>query len=150
MKTGSLNILMLEDEQNDVYFVRRALAKLGARHTLHAVHNGGEALRYLCGEGEYKDRSKFPMPNIIFTDLKMPGMDGFEFLRWLRDHPECLIIPTIVYSSSTQDSDVRKAYALGANSYVAKPSGLAEMTDFLKFTSEYWSRCELPPPVLKC
>jgi CheY-like chemotaxis protein len=82
---------------------------------------------------------------VILTDLKMPGMHGFEFLKWLRDHPESSIIPVIVYSSSRLEPDVRKAYSLGANCYLAKPHRLDEMRHTLRLLYEFWSRCECPP-----
>jgi|SRR5947209_4750250 len=144
MKAGKLVILMLEDDENDILFVQRATERCGAGHTVNAVHNGVQGIEYLRGEGPYADRQKFPLPNVILTDLKMPEMDGFAFLRWLRSHPECGVIPSIVFSSSPLDVDVREAYRLGANSYITKPRDLNELVDTLRATYEYWSRCECP------
>jgi len=145
VKRGRLIILLVEDSDHDVFFVRRATEQGGAGHEVYAVPEGGEAVRYLQGEGQYANRQEFPVPNIVLTDLKMPGMNGFEFLRWVRDHSEYGIIPVIVYSSSSVEEDVREAYSLGANSYMVKPSDLTAMIDLLRATWEFWSRCECPP-----
>ena len=150
MKNGRLRILLVEDEDNDIILVQRATERGGAGHTVYAVRDGEEAVHYLRGEGQYADRQKFPLPNVILSDLKMQSMDGFEFLRWLRGHPECSVIPTIVFSSSRQERDVREAYRLGANSYITKPSTAEELMQVLKATYEYWSRCECPPAPKGC
>jgi len=150
MRRGHLVILMVEDEEHDITFVQHATEESRAGHTLFAVGSGEEAIRYLRGEGKYADRQAFPMPNVVLTDLKMPGMDGFELLRWMRDHPECRIIPIIVYSNSSAEKDVIEAYRLGANSYMVKPSSLAEMVAMLKIIYDYWSRCECPAKPVSC
>ena len=150
MKDGRLNILLLEDNPDDVFFVQRALEEVAAGHRLRTVQNGEEAIAYLRGEGRYEDRKGFPVPNIIVTDLKMPCMGGFEFLSWLRKHPECSVIPTVVLSSSAIESDVRRAYQLGANAFMRKPTALEELVRLIRVTYEYWSLCERPPMVRDC
>jgi CheY-like chemotaxis protein len=150
MKRERLIILLIEDEESDIFFMRRATERSNGGHTLNAVHDGEEAIRYLRGEGQYGDRQKFQLPNVVLTDLKMPRMNGFDFLRWLRQHPECSIIPIIVYSNSNMESDVREAYRLGANSYIRKPSDLSQMVEILHATYEFWSRCECPPIPSNC
>ncbi|HWX22466.1 MAG TPA: response regulator [Candidatus Binatia bacterium] len=102
MKRGQLDILLVEDDENGVFFVQEAIRNGGAGHAVHAVRDGEEAIRYLRGEQEYADRQKFPLPNIIMTNFKMPAMSGLELLRWLRTHLECSINPTIVYSGSAK------------------------------------------------
>jgi len=146
MLRGKLTILMVEDDSADVVLLRRALEKGTGSHTLNVVNDGEEAVAYLCGRGQYADRSAFPFPNIILTDLKMPRMGGFDLLRWLHQHPECSVIPTIVFTGSAVASDVETAYSLGANSYMVKPSSLNDLMELVQSTSNYWSRCERPPP----
>ncbi|HWH69788.1 MAG TPA: response regulator [Candidatus Sulfotelmatobacter sp.] len=145
MKHGSLTILLVEDEEHDIFCLQQATEKAGPAHTLNAAHDGAEAVCYLQGQGQFADRQQYSLPNIILTDLKMPGMDGFEFLQCLREHPDYQIIPVVVYSSSALEADVRKAYRLGANSYMVKPSSIFELVELLRATYEYWSRCECPP-----
>jgi CheY-like chemotaxis protein len=129
MKRGHLVMLLVEDDENDIYFVRRATEHGGSGHTVYGVRDGEDAIRYLRGKGQYANRHKYPLPNVILTDLKMPGMDGFDFLRWLRRNVGYSIIPTIVYSSSRLERDVRQAYKLGANCYLVKPNNLDEMVE---------------------
>jgi CheY-like chemotaxis protein len=150
MRNGRLVILLVEDEENDILFVRHATEKSNANHTLNAVHDGKEAIRYLRGEGLYADRQKFPSPNVVLTDLKMPGMNGFDLLKWLRSHPECSVIPVIVYSTSRLEADVREAYRLGANSFIYKPTDLNELVDIFETIYDYWSKCECPPTPNNC
>src|ERR1700720_3704984 len=140
-----LSILLIEDDENDILLVQHAMERSGAGHKVHAVRDGEGAIRYLRGEAEYSERRKHPLPNIILCDLKMPRMGGLEFLRWLRDHPESSVIPTIVLSSSHLEGDVGEAYYRGANSYMTKPTGLDELVEMLRITFEYWALCECPP-----
>jgi len=97
---------------------------------------------------KFADRKAYPVPNIILTDLKMARMGGFEFLHWLKAHPECAVIPTIVFSASSDPGDVKKAYDLGVNSYMVKPTALKDLAELIRVTYDYWSLCERPdrPP----
>ena len=150
MRSGRLDILLIDDEEHDRFFAQQATKKAGVAHNIHTVHSAEEAINYLRGVGSFADRQKFPLPNVILTDLKMPNMDGFGFLRWLRNHPKCSVIPTIVYSSSPLEKDVREAYRLGANAYIVKPSTISEMVETLRLMYEFWSRCECPSPPSAC
>jgi len=138
-------VLLVEDDENTVFFVKQASSKVKAGHVIQAVNDGEQATKYLLGEGQYADRNKFPLPNIILLDLKMPRMSGLEFLEWVRHNPQCSIIPTIVLSGSQLESDVREAYRLGATSYMVKPVGLDKLIRLLECIFEYWSCCECPP-----
>jgi len=144
MKPGRLIILLVEDDDNDIFFVRHATEASGARHAVYGVHDGEEATSYLTGAGQFADRHSFPLPNVILTDIKMPRMGGFELLRWLRTNSQYAVIPTIVYSSSHLEEDVREAYKSGANSFIRKPCSIEEMVEILRIMYQYWSRCECP------
>lgn len=144
MKRGTLIILLIDDDDNERFFFEQATRKSGAGHTLRSVRDAYEATRYLRGHVQYADRQTFPLPNVILCDLKMPGMNGFEFLQWVRNHPECYVIPTLIFSNSALEADVRKAYQLGASSFITKPFTVAQMSDLLRVTYDYWSRCECP------
>src|SRR6185436_8265559 len=102
-------------------------------HVCHVSHvsDGREAIRYLKGEGKCVDREKYPLPNVILLDLKMPGMNGFEFLKWLRtespDHHR--LLPVIVMSSSALAQDVERAYTLGISAYMTKPVNFKEFRE---------------------
>jgi CheY-like chemotaxis protein len=145
-------ILLVEDSEDDELFFRHAVKRSGLHFHVYCLHNGDEAIDCLKGKSPYNDRRAYPFPDIIVTDLKMPKSNGFDLLRWLQDHPECAIIPTIVLSSSFIDGDVREAYHLGANAFAAKPGSIAELADLLTIAVQFWSRCLRPdpPPTLKC
>ena len=106
--------------------------------------NGRDALDYLRGRGEFANRKAYPYPSIIFTEIKLPLRSGFDVLKWLRDHPQRPVIPTIVLSSSDLDSDIRKAYRLGCHSYLIKPATLQQLQRLLAKVYGYWRLCEKP------
>jgi CheY-like chemotaxis protein len=144
MEGAPLVILVAEDDSNDTFLLRRAFQKAGLTFPLHICKDGAEALDYLKGVGEFGDRSKFPFPRILITDLKMPRCSGFDLLRWLREHPDCSVIPTVVLSASAVDADVKLAYSLGANCYFCKPTSFDRLVDIVKLTCHFWKEAVLP------
>ena len=137
-------ILVGEDDENDAIILERALRKVGFLNPLRFCRDGTEVLSYLSGEGPYKNRVEFPFPRILITDLKMPKMGGIEILKWLYHHPECNLIPKIVFTASRQACDIQEAYKWGANSYLVKPGGYEALTRMLKVFFDYWEMCEKP------
>src|SRR3954466_9352910 len=119
-------ILLVEDDPNDVFFLRYAFDQAGIRNPLLAVEHGQEAIDYLAGKGKYDDRSQHPLPCIILLDLKMPGVSGLDVLRWIKEQPHLACVIVIILSSSNNESDIHEAYRLGARSYLVKPLSLEE------------------------
>jgi len=146
----NLTILIAEDSEDDGLFLERAFRKIGMKNAVQILTDGQEALDYLRGAGKYEDRHRFPFPSVLFTDIKMPRVNGFELLEWLRDHPECKVIPTIIFSSSEQAEDVERAYQLGANAYFVKPASLPELEDMMRYAYEFWARCAKPRVPVRC
>ena len=142
-------ILVVEDDPNDLFFLKRAFDLSRAQCLMQAVGDGAEAIDYLRGVDDYADRQRYPLPVLILMDLKMPRMDGFEFLAWLRREPVLRIIPVVVLSSSNLPDDVQRAYDLGANSFVVKAQDNTTLPDTLKTLASYWLEiCETPMGVL--
>jgi CheY-like chemotaxis protein len=139
-------ILLVEDDPNDVLFLKRALKKNGISNPISVLPDGDEAIAYLTGEGKYSDRHTYPFPKVIMLDLKMPRRGGLEVLEWLKEHPQYRVIPTLVLTSSKINEDVVKAYGLGANSYMVKPSNFEDLQQMIKVAYEYWSFCLKPEP----
>jgi len=138
-------ILVIEDDPNDLFFIKRAFSTLQANCAMQAVGDGAEAIDYLRGVDDYANRDRFPLPALILMDLKMPRVDGFEFLAWLRREPGLKIIPVVVFSSSNLEHDVRRAYELGANSFIVKLQDNTALPDTLKTLASYWLEvCETP------
>src|SRR3954470_19314632 len=77
-------ILIVDDDENDIFFVKRAFTEINVHCTFQMLKNGQEVVDYLSGHGEFANREKFPLPMMILMDLKMPIMDGFQVLTWLR------------------------------------------------------------------
>jgi len=136
-----LKILVVEDSPQDAFLFESAMGRAHTHASLHIVEDGAEAVRYLRCEGKYHDRRAHPFPNFIISDIKMPQMDGFQFLRWVRSHAETSQVPVILFSSAGNEADAEQAYRLGANAYMVKPFSLQELTDLLRVTCEFWSRC---------
>lgn len=112
--------LLVEDNADDAFFMQRAFRRAGLQNPLRIVTNGDQAIDYLSAAGEFADREKYPFPDMIFLDLKMPGRDGFDVLTWLRKEQKC-DVPVAVLTSSPEEVDRRRAHELGAGEYLLKP-----------------------------
>src|ERR1041385_5434141 len=112
-----LAILHIEDNQDDAFLLSKACENAGLPADFYEVPGAAEAISYLKGEGAFADRKKNPCPDIVILDLKMPCMDGFAFLRWLRGVPEFLSLPVFVFTQSERDVDKARAVAEGATGY---------------------------------
>src|SRR5580765_327770 len=139
-----LKILLAEDDSNDAELFEAAIKRSGLATRLIVARDGQEAIDYLSGNEPFADRARFPFPNLLIMDIRMPNVDGFHLLVWLRTHPQCSVIPTLIFSASDQPEDVRKAYQLGANSYITKPSQLNELVHLIRVVYDYWHHCEAP------
>lgn len=135
-------ILLVDDNPHDVVLIRLAFRRVGIIDTIHLVKDGDEAMRYIRGEGAYADRHQFPVPTLVLLDLKMPQTSGFEVLRWIREQPKLAAVVIVVMSGSKNDADIERAYSLGANSYLVKPSRFEEMVKMMESLKDYtvWSR----------
>jgi CheY-like chemotaxis protein len=131
--------LLIEDNEDDIILMRRSFIKRKVLNPLHAVRSGNEAMAYLMGEGRYSNRAEFAIPKTILLDLKMPGMDGFEVLRWIRERPEFNDIRVVVLTSSHLLQDIVRAYKLGANSFLIKPADLSDILRISQAVKGYWA-----------
>lgn len=130
-------ILLAEDHPDDVFVFRLALQKAGLSNSLFVARDGQEAIDYLGGEGPYACRQSYPLPKLFLLDLKMPRMDGFDVLTWLKDRPEFDELPVVVLSTSSLDDDIQKAKKLGADDYRVKPTG-TELVRLLQELHASW------------
>lgn len=147
MQIRELPILMIEDNEDDVLFVRRAFRQARLSNPLHVVEDGDTGVAYLAGEGVYADRARYPLPTLILLDLKLPRRSGLEVLEWLRAQPGIGRIPVVMLTSSREGADVNRAYDLGANGYLAKPVDFDGLLEMVKTIGVYWMvMSELPSP----
>ena len=138
-------VLLVEDDENDQFFVQRAIKKNHIPIKLHIVSRGDEAIHYLSGTGEYSDRKQHPMPRLVLMDIKMPGRSGLEVLKWIRTESPCKTIPVVMMSSSQLREDVQRAYELGVNAYLIKPAAFSELVDLFKTATDLFVHKAVQP-----
>jgi CheY-like chemotaxis protein len=138
-------ILIVEDEEDDVYLIRHAFEQVGIRNPLHIAENCREAIAYLAGTGKFAERAKFPLPVLVLLDLMLPDKSGVEVLRKIQElkiRPLCVI----AFTSATDLTHIRAAYQAGATSYVAKPTNDQDRQRLAMIIKEYWLGYNLFPP----
>ena len=142
-------ILLVEDSEDDVFIIKQALKKARIANPLQVVTDGQMALDYLAGTGVYSDRERFPLPFIIFLDLKLPYLSGFDVLAWIRKQEALSLLVVIVLTSSDEQRDQQRAYTLGARSYLVKPPHPEALLELFDSLTNFWSsRGEKPIRVI--
>ena len=131
-------ILLVEDNEDDAFLMKRALKEAGVVNPLVHVEDGKEAIDYLQGEGKFADRDAYPIPAVVFLDLKLPLKTGHEVLAWIRKQEELKSVVVVVMTSSNEPSDLSKSYELGANSYVVKPPTPEQLKAMALAFKWYW------------
>jgi len=131
-------ILLVEDREDDVLLTKQAFVRANINNPLHVACDGEEAISYLQGAGRFADRAEFPLPDLVLLDINMPRMDGFAVLKWVRANPALKTLRIVMLSTSDQGDDIDKAYALGANSYLVKPSDFESFVELLGLTVRFW------------
>lgn len=131
-------VLYVEDEEDDVFFMRNAFKRLGYDDRFHAVGDGDRAISYLAGRDHYSDRANHPLPSVVVLDLNLPIRSGFEVLEWLRGQPEFKALPVVIFSSSGRVEDRRRAEELGATEYQLKPASGAQFLNTARQLVESW------------
>jgi len=133
-------ILIIEDEALDTDYLRSSLLRLGVGNPIRVVVDCEEAVKYLEGQGEYGNRGLHPQPAVIFLDMRMPGMDGFAFLEWLKSHSEFRDIFVFAVSGTDDLLGIRRAYRLGVNSFLTKPCRPADLENLIQGYPGPWLR----------
>lgn len=146
MDKKQFTVLLVEDDLNDIFLVKRAFRTARIPNPLQVVTDGEEAISYLQGVGKYADRAAHPLPKLIVMDIKMPRRTGFEVLEWVkRDGRPLRRIPIVIVSSSSQVSDINRAYELGANAYMIKPMDYRAVEHLFESITNYWGlECAKP------
>lgn len=130
MDIGAPSVLLVEDDPNDQLLLQRAFRKAGIVATINVAEDGDAAIAALEASGT--------PPTIVILDLKLPRRSGFEVLAWMKQHAELRRVPAIVFTSSGEAPDVRRAYELGANSYLVKPGNSEELQALIASLAHYW------------
>jgi CheY-like chemotaxis protein len=130
-------LLLIEDNEDDVFLMRRALRKANISLPLQVAMDGQEALDYLSGLGKFADRSSFPVPSLVFLDLKLPYVHGFEVLQWIRQQEPLKHLPVVILTSSPEERDRHQADQLGAKAYFVKPPNGDLLQKTMRFVNEH-------------
>ena len=131
-------ILLVEDNPDDVKLTLRALERSRIANEVVVVQDGVEAIEYLSGTGKFSGRNSDVLPQVVLLDLKMPRMDGLEFLQRIRAEEKTRLLPVVVLTTSSEDRDRVESYKLGANSYVRKPVDFNQFADAVQNLGLYW------------
>lgn len=132
-------ILLAEDGEDEFLLMKLAFRKLECEDAFRRVRNGEEVIRYLAGEGPYRDRTRYPFPSVVLLDLNMPLKNGFEVLDWIRSNPTMKQLAVTILSGSTNDADIDHAYNGFANSYLVKPTTLDALVKMASVVKTYWT-----------
>lgn len=144
MENTELEILLVEDNLYDAELTIRSLRKNNAAKHITHLKDGAAALDFLFGRGIYKDRNLDIKPKVILLDLKMPKVSGLEVLEQIAAHEETKKIPVVMLTSSKEDPDIERAYALGANSYIVKPADFESFSKTVNALGNYWLTLNQP------
>ncbi len=138
-------ILLAEDSENDAELTLAALESYHVVNEIVVVHDGEEALDYLCARGEYVGRHG-GNPALVLLDLKMPKVDGLDVLRAIKSDPALRTIPVVMLTSSREEQDLLRSYELGVNGYVVKPVDFTDFMDAVRQIGGFWAVVNEPPP----
>lgn len=142
MQSKTVNILLAEDNEGDIFLTRKAFEKANFSHEIHIAKDGEEALDFVFQRGNFAVK---PRPDIIFLDMNMPKKDGKEVLREIKENESLRRIPVIVLTSSKAEQDVLKAYDLHANSYMVKPLDLGKFQETVQAVENFWFKAVVLP-----
>jgi len=132
------SILLVEDNGKDELLTIRALRRLECVHRIDVARDGQEAIDYLLGVDEFNRGIKPRLPAVVLLDLRLPKLDGHEVLQRIRADARTRLLPVVILTSSDEDSDVRRSYEYGANSFVSKPVNIDEFTEAVSGLGLYW------------
>lgn len=138
MPSFPLNILIVEDEKAHAELTERAIRKAKKASRVDIVADGKEALDYIFNRGKYLDRDQYPHPGLVLLDIKLPGVDGLEVLKHIKEDQKLRAIPVIMLSTSSREEDIANAYQHHANSYLTKPVGFKAFEEKIRELGAYW------------
>lgn len=138
MHPNGVEILLVEDNANDAELTMRALKQRNLANQVRVCRDGAEAMAFFSD-------GVSPVPKVVLLDLKLPKVDGLEVLRRLKQDSRTKSIPVVVLTSSREEPDIERAYALGANSYIVKPVDFEAFARAVSDVGLYWLLLNHPP-----
>jgi two-component system response regulator len=134
-------ILLVEDNPDDEMLTLRALERNNIDNRVVVARDGAEALNILFGQTETGLH-----PSLVLLDLRLPKLDGLEVLSRLRSEARTRLVPIVIFTSSDEEQDIQRSYALGANSYIRKPIDFSQYSEAIRQTATYWLKLNISPP----
>lgn len=138
-------ILLAEDNEKDIELTLAALDEYNLANEVVVVRDGAETLDYLYNRGKFASHAN-GTPAVVFLDLKMPKVDGLEVLRTMKNDPKLKVVPVVMITSSREEQDLVRSYALGVNAYVVKPVDFQKFVESIKQLGFFWAMINEPPP----
>ena len=138
-------VLLVEDSDADVLFMKRACRGADIPHTLKIVTDGQAAIDYLAGVKGYQDRALNPLPDLVFLDVNLPLRSGHDVLKWLRSKEAFKSLPVIILAESANSPDIERAHALGVTSYLVKNSDPLEFCEGIRLVLRFWLQMNQAP-----
>jgi CheY-like chemotaxis protein len=138
-------LLLVEDNPDDYESMLRGFRKANLLNPVHWCTDGQDALDYLGKSGKYRDDVTVRTPALILLDLNLPGLDGRRLLSRIKDNPETRHVPVVILTTSNNQTDINKCYALGANTYIQKPVGFEGLVEASSRLKGYWFGIALLP-----
>lgn len=139
-------ILIAEDDASHRLLIRKSLEDHGIKNIIMEVEDGQQAIDYIYGHEVYADRKKYPLPDLILLDIKMPKINGFEVLEKLKSDTKTKTIPIVMLTSSSSKEEIAMGYQQGANAYITKPIDFNEFSEKLRNTKLFWILTVEAPP----
>ena len=136
------SVLIADDSEADIFFLLRAFSVSRVKNPVYVVRSGQEAIQYLAGVGKFENRARFPLPKIVFLDLKMPPPDGLEVLRWKEKQNDLPRMLWVAMSNFDVVKTINEAYAAGATTFLSKPLDGADIRNLIDAFEEYWTISE--------
>jgi len=131
-------VLIVEDNDDDVFMLRHAFRKAGITNPTHVVRTGEDAIAYLAGAAPYTDWNKFPLPSIVLLDLKLPGLGGLDVLAWIRRTPGLQNLRVAIITGCGLDHEMHQAHELSANWFTTKPGSHRSLIEMMKTFRLHW------------
>jgi CheY-like chemotaxis protein len=131
-------VLSVDDNDVDGALLERAFKRTSIPARLYRVSEGPQAMAYLAGDGIYRDRESYPLPDLVLLDLAMPKMSGVEVLKWIRQQPLVKRTKVLIFTSSEKPEDLTAANEIGADGYVLKPTKFDDLKKLVKQIHEEW------------
>ena len=147
MDMANKRLLLVEDDPNDMFLIRRAFKKADINRQLFGVWDGKQAISYLSGSDEFSNRDLYPLPSILLLDLKLPRVSGLDVLAWLKTQDTLRRLVVLILTASGQSADIARAYDLGANSYLVKPLASTQLDEMIRALNLFWCIFNTDPEV---